>query len=87
MTALCPDLEAKQTEDELCKLSSDFKRLLDLLAEVQYKGHKNSPFAGSREMTSIMASHAQVPCCVFFLIKLQAFSKEKLICTPWVAVH
>uniref|UniRef100_A0A8D2MWB4 Nesprin-1 spectrin repeats region domain-containing protein n=1 Tax=Zonotrichia albicollis TaxID=44394 RepID=A0A8D2MWB4_ZONAL len=35
LTSLCPDLEAKETEDELCKLSSDFKRLLDLLAEIE----------------------------------------------------
>uniref|UniRef100_A0A8C3DU56 Spectrin repeat containing nuclear envelope protein 1 n=1 Tax=Corvus moneduloides TaxID=1196302 RepID=A0A8C3DU56_CORMO len=35
LTALCPDLEAKETEDEFCKLSSDFKRLLDLLAEIE----------------------------------------------------
>lgn len=75
LSTLCPDLEAKETEDELCKLSSDFKRLLDLLAEVQYEGHKNSPLTVSHEITSIMASQAQIPCCVF-LIKLQAFSKE-----------
>uniref|UniRef100_A0A8C3TZX5 Spectrin repeat containing nuclear envelope protein 1 n=1 Tax=Catharus ustulatus TaxID=91951 RepID=A0A8C3TZX5_CATUS len=35
LSTLCPDLEAKETEDELCKLSSDFKRLLDLLAEIE----------------------------------------------------
>ncbi|XP_059684163.1 nesprin-1-like [Gavia stellata] len=35
LTAVCPDLEAKKTEDELCKLSSDFKGLLDLLAEIE----------------------------------------------------
>uniref|UniRef100_A0A8C3QVN7 Spectrin repeat containing nuclear envelope protein 1 n=1 Tax=Cyanoderma ruficeps TaxID=181631 RepID=A0A8C3QVN7_9PASS len=35
LTSLCPDLEAKETEDELFKLSSDFKRLLDLLAEIE----------------------------------------------------
>lgn len=58
LTAVCPDLEAKKTEDELCKLSSDFKRLLDLLAEVQYEGHKNSSFTASYEMTPIMASRA-----------------------------
>ncbi|XP_010018863.1 PREDICTED: nesprin-1-like, partial [Nestor notabilis] len=35
LTTVCPDLEAKETEDELCKLSSDFKGLLDLLAEIE----------------------------------------------------
>ncbi|XP_010140551.1 PREDICTED: nesprin-1-like, partial [Buceros rhinoceros silvestris] len=35
LMAVCPDLEAKKTEDELCKLSSDFKGLLDLLAEIE----------------------------------------------------
>lgn len=55
LTELCPDVEAKRTEDELCKLSSDFKGLLDLLAEVQYERHKNSPFTVSREMTSVIA--------------------------------
>ncbi|XP_010119459.1 PREDICTED: nesprin-1-like, partial [Chlamydotis macqueenii] len=35
LTTVCPDLEAKKTEDELCKLSSDFKGLLDLLAETE----------------------------------------------------
>ncbi|KAJ7409657.1 hypothetical protein WISP_113425 [Willisornis vidua] len=35
LTAVCPELEAKETEDELCKLSSDFKGLLDLLAEIE----------------------------------------------------
>uniref|UniRef100_A0A663MJY0 Spectrin repeat containing nuclear envelope protein 1 n=1 Tax=Athene cunicularia TaxID=194338 RepID=A0A663MJY0_ATHCN len=35
LTAACPDLEAKRTEDELCNLSSEFKGLLDLLAEVE----------------------------------------------------
>jgi len=58
LTAVSPDLEAKKTEDELYKLSSDFKGLLDLLAEVQYKGQKNSPFTASHEMTSIMTSQA-----------------------------
>ncbi|XP_027759675.1 nesprin-1 isoform X4 [Empidonax traillii] len=35
LTAVCPELEAKETEDELCKLSSDFKGLLDMLAEIE----------------------------------------------------
>ncbi|XP_025939722.1 nesprin-1-like [Apteryx rowi] len=35
LTAVCPDLEAKNTEDELCKLSSDFRGLLDSLAEIE----------------------------------------------------
>uniref|UniRef100_A0A8C4V5X1 Spectrin repeat containing nuclear envelope protein 1 n=1 Tax=Falco tinnunculus TaxID=100819 RepID=A0A8C4V5X1_FALTI len=35
LTAVCPDLEARETEDELCKLSSDFRGLLDLLAEIE----------------------------------------------------
>ncbi|KAM6272871.1 nesprin-1 isoform 2-T2 [Spheniscus humboldti] len=35
LTTVCPDLEAKKTEDELCKLSSDFKGLLDLLAKIE----------------------------------------------------
>uniref|UniRef100_A0A8C3KS51 Calponin-homology (CH) domain-containing protein n=1 Tax=Calidris pygmaea TaxID=425635 RepID=A0A8C3KS51_9CHAR len=35
LTTVCPDVEAKKTEEELCKLSSDFKGLLDLLAEVE----------------------------------------------------
>uniref|UniRef100_A0A8B9BQI1 Spectrin repeat containing nuclear envelope protein 1 n=1 Tax=Anser brachyrhynchus TaxID=132585 RepID=A0A8B9BQI1_9AVES len=35
LTSVCTDMEAKKTEDELCKLSSDFKGLLDLLAEIE----------------------------------------------------
>jgi len=44
-------VEAKKTEDELCKLSSDFKGLLDFLAEVQYEENKKPPFTMSLEMT------------------------------------
>ncbi|XP_068533197.1 nesprin-1 isoform X4 [Anas acuta] len=35
LTSICTDMEAKKTEDELCKLSNDFKGLLDLLAEIE----------------------------------------------------
>ncbi|KFQ93584.1 Nesprin-1, partial [Nipponia nippon] len=35
LTTVCPEMEAKKTEAELCKLSSDFKGLLDLLAEIE----------------------------------------------------
>lgn len=51
ITKICTDVEAKKTEDELCKLSSDFKGLLDFLAEVQYEENKKPPFTMSLEMT------------------------------------